>query len=323
MKSHVIVLALVVGASSSFAQGSLTPPGAPGQTMKSLAQIEPRTVIPGGTAAFVISTPRSYVLGGNLSINTGHAITISANNVTLDLDGFTISSTPPSASGCGITLAPDISNIRITNGHIVGRTTYTAATQTFVASGFECGIGAEGSQTNVEIDYVTVSGTQAAGIYVLNASIHDCSVNICAGDGITGRRVSDCRVDLVGGSGIGGSIISGCHGATIGHLPGSDGISGWIVTDSSGSADTGAGIKATKQVQNSTGVSASGAGISADIVSASHGVSSSGSGITTQVASYSYGSSTTGTAINATRSAIGCTVGSGAVVSPNKLLGTP
>ena len=43
----VLLLAAVFNASLStvFAQGSLTPPGAPAPTMKTLAQIEPRTPI--------------------------------------------------------------------------------------------------------------------------------------------------------------------------------------------------------------------------------------------------------------------------------------
>ena len=41
--------------STVFAQGSLTPPGAPAPTMKTLAQIEPR--MPISSAPFTISVP--------------------------------------------------------------------------------------------------------------------------------------------------------------------------------------------------------------------------------------------------------------------------
>ena len=322
MKSQVVVFALFAGAVSSFAQGSLTPPGAPGQTMKSLDQIEARTVIPGGTTGYIISTPGSYVLGGNLTISDGAAIVINSGNVTLDLNGFTLFSTPALSNGVGIRLTGSIADVRIFNGHIVGSTIYDAPIHTFEPSGFDIGILAA-IQLNVEIDHISVSGMKQIGISAPEASIHDCSVTLCADDGIVGTQVLDCRVNLVGGSGIIGSNISRCHGETVGHIASSDGISGQVVTDCYGWADMGVGINSSRLVQNSTGGGASGAGISAETVSVSHGTSYSGTGITTKVASYSYGSSTTGTAINATRSAIGCSVGTGAVVSPNKLLGTP
>lgn len=69
-----------------FAQGPLTPPGAPGATMKTLDQLEPRIPIPGGSVSTTISTSGSYYLTGNLM----RSITIAADNVTLDLMGFWI-----------------------------------------------------------------------------------------------------------------------------------------------------------------------------------------------------------------------------------------
>src|SRR6188768_715136 len=76
----------------TFAQGSLTPPaGAPAPVMKSLDQIEARTPI--SSAPFTITAPGSYYLIGNLSVSSGNAIVIATNDVTLDLNGFTISST--------------------------------------------------------------------------------------------------------------------------------------------------------------------------------------------------------------------------------------
>src|SRR6478609_8841062 len=78
------------------AQGPLPPPGAPGPTMKTLDQIEPRTdiaTLPGdGTYLHVISASGSYFLSGNLTnaASGKGGISITANEVTVDLGGFTI-----------------------------------------------------------------------------------------------------------------------------------------------------------------------------------------------------------------------------------------
>lgn len=74
---------------SVFAQGSLTPPGAPTPTMKSLDQIEPRTPI--SSLPYTISASGSYCLTGNLTATGNTAgITVSADNVTIDLCGFAL-----------------------------------------------------------------------------------------------------------------------------------------------------------------------------------------------------------------------------------------
>ena len=71
--------------STVFAQGSLTSPGAPAPTMKTLAQIEPRTPI--SSAPFTISVPGSYYLTTNLTFSVGmddkHIATVDADGVAL------------------------------------------------------------------------------------------------------------------------------------------------------------------------------------------------------------------------------------------------
>src|SRR5260370_25455545 len=90
--------------SNSFAQGSLTPPGAPGPTMKTLSQIEPRTPI--SSLPFTINAPGAYYVTTNLTGVTGtNGITIAANDVTLDLKGFSLLGVPGAndalfVSGC-------------------------------------------------------------------------------------------------------------------------------------------------------------------------------------------------------------------------------
>src|SRR5438045_6194804 len=85
---------------SALPQGSLTSPGPPAPTMKTLDQVEARIPIdathtPGNTLAeFAISAPGSYYLTGNLIISKPIAVDITATDVTVDLNGFEISRAP-------------------------------------------------------------------------------------------------------------------------------------------------------------------------------------------------------------------------------------
>jgi hypothetical protein len=97
MKLNTLFLTLAALPVSLFAQGSLTPSGAPAPTMKTLDQIEPRTAISATTtpgnflAQYIISKPGSYYLTNNIvGVDSKRGIEVDVGNVTIDLNGFSM-----------------------------------------------------------------------------------------------------------------------------------------------------------------------------------------------------------------------------------------
>ena len=69
---------------------------------------------------YTISTPGFYYLGGNLTYSgSTNAITVSANDVTLDLMGFSLTNSGPKGSTYGINLSGR-TNVEIRNGTVSG-----------------------------------------------------------------------------------------------------------------------------------------------------------------------------------------------------------
>jgi hypothetical protein len=88
-------------------------------------QINQRTVYGSGGFPYKITQPGSYILEGNLIVPAGSTdgIDISADNVTLDMNGFTISAAcSPNVHTCssGIGINSGNDNTKVTNGSVVG-----------------------------------------------------------------------------------------------------------------------------------------------------------------------------------------------------------
>ncbi|MCX6890669.1 MAG: hypothetical protein WCL11_00920 [Verrucomicrobiota bacterium] len=296
---------------SAFSQGSLTPPGAPGPTMKTLAQIEPRTPI--STAPFTISQPGSYYLTTNLTVSGTNAITIATNGVTLDLNGFTLASTAPSASGYGILINNGLSDLAIFNGHIRGGVTNTGS-GTYNGPGFRNGIaGSVEAPDNTRITGVSVSGCLEAGIdlgignatVVESCMVHtvgNCGINAntikssaaqdCGGSAIFGREVSDSRGESHTGSGVYAASAQNCYGSS----STSTGLSVYNTAQNcSGTSSSATGLYANN-AQNCYGYSNYGGGLLAHIAIGCSGYSSSGVGLTAYIANSCSGVSSTGPA---------------------------
>lgn len=150
------------------------------------------------TAQWTISRPGSYKLYNNYRVASGHAIIITASNVTLDLNGFSATTTAnatttapaPGPNGTrGITVQ-GARNVEIKNGHVAG---------------FNSNVTVLDSQ-NVRVDGLQISGGNLApaggptevGITVINSSACDIqnntisSVNLglfVRGGGSSGNRL--------------------------------------------------------------------------------------------------------------------------------------
>src|SRR2546426_11935167 len=104
---------LLAPVSLAFAQGGLTPPGAPAPLFKTLSQVEPRTPI--SAIPITLNTSGSYYLTANLTqTNFSAGITISANDITIDLNGFALIGTNGMTDG--ILRVGTRTNICVRNG---------------------------------------------------------------------------------------------------------------------------------------------------------------------------------------------------------------
>jgi parallel beta-helix repeat protein len=120
----VALFALAAGTSLLIA-GPLDPPAGPvAPTFKTLSDVEPRIALsaantPGDAdSVFKITQPGSYYLTGNLSGLSGKSgIEITANNVTIDLCGFTMQGVAGSLDGITST---GVVGVAIQNGFIIG-----------------------------------------------------------------------------------------------------------------------------------------------------------------------------------------------------------
>jgi parallel beta-helix repeat protein len=188
--SGVIVCLLAAAVSA----GPLNPPaGAVAPAFKTLSEVEPRIAVNstntpngGATSLYVISQPGSYYLTGNVTATAiGNAIQITANNVTLDLNGFTVNG----FAGSGV--------------------------PALLIIGDGAG-GASNARGNVTVRNGTVRGVGGAGVnssanHALEVRLIDVTARGCTGSGFAvehGTVLERCAA--YGNTGAGFILGSGC-----------------------------------------------------------------------------------------------------------------
>ena len=314
--------------STIFAQGSLTPPGAPAAAMKSLDQVEARAPI--STVPYIISVSGSYYLTTNVTATVSNAIVIAVSGITLDLNGFTISSTTATPTGNAILINGSLRDITIVNGHIRSGVTNNGS-GVFSGSGFRNGIYCPGtSPLSTRISGVSVSGCLGEGMNLTlvaggSVIVDSCAVQTVGGNGIVasvitrsaaadcgsaaifGDQVSDCRGESVGAGGSSGvyaNTVENCRGLS----SSGSGIRGYVAQNSYGSGITG--IDAVTSAINCYGIGGSGQGIYTQTANNCYGQSASSQGINAQTANncYGYSSLNRGISVNV---ANGCSGSSG------------
>src|SRR4051812_29367182 len=209
--TFMLAAVVLFSISSLFGQGSLTPPGAPAPTMKTLAQVEPRIAIT-NSGPVTISRPGSYYLTTNITASFSTCISIVTNNVTIDLNGFSLLTSDPSPGSTGININNGVHDIQVLNGHIVGGVTNNGGV--YNGPGFFDGIYLNGAGRNIKVSQVSVSGCLYSGIMIgvgVSSTIEDCQVDTVGSYGLWATTIRDCMASGCGETGIFGYDVLNCY----------------------------------------------------------------------------------------------------------------
>lgn len=211
-----LTLALTAGGAIA---GNLTPPvGSPTSTMKTLQEVEPRTPIQSlgasGSAMHAIFSSGSYYLTGNLIVPAGSiGIQVSADNVTIDLNGFSILGSGSGASSNGINVPSARRYLTIKNGVISNFGGVCVDASNVTGGNFENLAVRDSSGNNgIEVgSHAVVRGVRAesnnvAGIAgVVGCTFTDCIAIDNGGDGVAAgsyATVNNCTATENGQDGI-------------------------------------------------------------------------------------------------------------------------
>lgn len=217
---------------AAFAQGALTPPGAPAPSMKSLGEIDaslttltalagkiesriPIDTLPGdATAVRIISAPGSYFLRGNLtSPSDGVAgIRVAASGVVIDLNGFSMIGTGANSNANAVdAISGGVERVIVRNGVIIG---WRTGVRTGMRSLVEHLVLRDSLYDGVSMyedsvaRHVAVYGARHIGIQtgIAESCTVDDVYGLSSASGIEARLVRHCYVRDIGTATTGTSI---------------------------------------------------------------------------------------------------------------------
>ncbi len=218
----ILISSMILRPSALFSQGPLTPAGPPAPTMKTLDQIEARVPLESlagdATTRFVISAPGSYYLTGDVTVAPNfNGIAIAADNVTIDLNGFSFAGPAGATTDRGIISGSPTppSNTRILNGTLRGWPGGSIEMAGADRGHFENlsvvdGGGGIAAGEHARVQNCLIADHFGAGIRVLgNSIVEDCIIKNNIGTGIyaagpSGRPTGIIRRCTITDSGING-----------------------------------------------------------------------------------------------------------------------
>jgi parallel beta-helix repeat protein len=174
IKGYVLIAAAMLMFSNPAAYAAGQPVEAKsGAVSKAASPLYPQVSCSG--YPLIISQPGSFILNGNITLSCGvDAIDVKADNVVIDLGGYTITGTG-SGSGIGIN-GPTHSNVTVRNGSVL-----------------KMGGGGIDLGASATIEEVTASSNGTSGILIANGIIREVHANF---NGTTGISATSTNTEL-------------------------------------------------------------------------------------------------------------------------------
>ncbi len=214
----------------AIAAGSLEPlvPSAP--TMQTLRDVGSRTPLH-GPGTVTIAAPGSYYLTSNINVARVPAVVITASNVTLDLNGFTLAG---NLDSFGVVMGGNTLGVLVRNGTIRNfaqgllnaGVTIVSLSHLTITENLSNGVGFDTDGIGVFIDGCTIVRNQRDGILALGATMVVTNSTV-ASNGHDGIELGDSAHVVIQGNRLDDNGGSGIHAAI--HFVGDSAPTGTII----------------------------------------------------------------------------------------------